>query len=53
MSNLSPEHETLRRETRRFAEKSVAPIAQELYNQQAEIPMEIIRQMADLGFLSP
>ncbi len=52
MSNLSPEHETLRRETRRFAEKSVAPIAQELYNEQAEIPMEIIRQMADLGYFA-
>ena len=52
MSNLSPEHETLRRETRRFAEKSVAPIAQELYNEQAEIPMEIIRKMADLGYFA-
>lgn len=52
MSNLTPEHETLRRETRRFAEKSVAPIAQELYNEQAEIPMEIIRQMAELGYFA-
>ncbi len=52
MSNLSAEHETLRRETRRFADKAVAPIAQELYNEQAEIPMEIIRQMADLGYFA-
>ncbi len=52
MSILPPEYETLRRETRRFAEKVVAPIAQELYNREAEIPMEIIKQMADLGYFA-
>jgi len=52
MSILPPEYETLRRETRRFAEKVVAPIAQELYNREAEIPMDIIKQMADLGYFA-
>ncbi len=52
MSILTAEHEVLRRETRRFAEKTVAPIAQDLYNEQAEIPMDIIRQMADLGYFA-
>ena len=52
MSILSPEYEVLRRETRRFADKAVAPIAQDLYNEQAEIPMDIIRQMADLGYFA-
>ncbi len=52
MSILPPEYETLRRETRRFAEKVVAPMAQELYNREAEIPMEIIRQMAELGYFA-
>jgi (2S)-methylsuccinyl-CoA dehydrogenase len=52
MSILPAEYETLRRETRRFAEKVVAPIAQELYNREAEIPMEVIKQMADLGYFA-
>lgn len=52
MSILPAEYETLRRETRRFAEKVVAPIAQELYNREAEIPMDIIKQMADLGYFA-
>lgn len=52
MSILSPEYEVLRRETRRFADKAVAPIAQDLYNEQAEIPMDVIRQMADLGYFA-
>ena len=52
MSILSPEYEVIRRETRRFADKAVAPIAQDLYNEQAEIPMDIIRQMADLGYFA-
>ena len=52
MTMLTDEHEVLRRETRRFAEKEVVPIAQDLYNEGAEIPMEIIRQMADMGYFA-
>ncbi len=52
MSMFTEEHEVLRRETRRFAERVVAPIAQDLYNQEAEIPMEIIQQMAEMGYFA-
>jgi len=52
MSMFTAEHETLRRETRRFAEKEVTPIAQELYNEGAEIPMEIIQKMAEMGYFA-
>ncbi|MCO6449714.1 MAG: acyl-CoA dehydrogenase family protein [Caldilineales bacterium] len=49
---LTDEHEVLRRETRRFAEREVAPIAQDLYNEGAEIPMQIIEQMAAMGYFA-
>ncbi|NOX62867.1 MAG: hypothetical protein GXP42_13125 [Chloroflexi bacterium] len=52
MTMFTEEHEVLRRETRRFAERVVAPIAQDLYNEEAEIPMEIIRQMAQMGYFA-
>ena len=52
MTVLTGEHETIRRETRKFADKEVAPIAHDLYNEGAEIPMEIIRKMADLGYFA-
>lgn len=52
MTVLSGEHETVRREARRFAEKEVAPVAHELYNEGAEIPMPIIKKMADLGYFA-
>lgn len=52
MTVLSPEYEKIRRETRRFAEKEVAPIAHDLYNEGHEIPMEIIRKMSDLGYFA-
>lgn len=49
MSILSAEYEMIRQQTRAFAEEKVAPIAHELYNRGAEIPPEIIQQMAELG----
>jgi len=52
MSIFTEEHEVLRRETRRFADKAIAPIAQDLYNEGAEIPMEIIEQMAEMGYFA-
>lgn len=52
MTVLSAEHEAIKREARKFAEKEVAPIAHDLYNEGAEIPMEIIKKMADLGYFA-
>ena len=52
MTVLTGEYETIKRETRKFAEKEVVPIAHDLYNEGAEIPMEIIRKMADLGYFA-
>ena len=52
MTVLTGEYETIRRETRKFAEKEVAPVAHDLYNEGAEIPMPIIRKMADLGYFA-
>jgi (2S)-methylsuccinyl-CoA dehydrogenase len=47
---LTDEHEEIRRATREFVERSVAPIADELDNAEKEIPMPLIRQMAELGY---
>jgi alkylation response protein AidB-like acyl-CoA dehydrogenase len=44
------EHEEIRRATREFVERSVVPIADELDNAEKEIPMPLIRQMAELGY---
>jgi (2S)-methylsuccinyl-CoA dehydrogenase len=52
MTVLSGEYETVRREARKFAEKEVAPIAHDLYNEGHEIPMEIIKKMANLGYFA-
>ena len=52
MTVLSGEYETVRREARKFAEKEVAPIAHDLYNEGKEIPMEIIKKMANLGYFA-
>ena len=52
MTVLTGEYETIKRETRKFAEKEVVPIAHDLYNEGAEIPMEIIRKLADLGYFA-
>ena len=47
---LSPQHEEIRRTVRDFAEKRIAPIADEL-ERKGEFPMEIIREAAALGLL--
>ena len=52
MTVITGEYETIRREARRFAEREVAPVAHDLYNEGAEIPMEIIRKMAGLGYFA-
>jgi alkylation response protein AidB-like acyl-CoA dehydrogenase len=47
---LSPQHEEIRRTVRDFAEKRIAPVADEL-ERKGEFPMEIIREAAALGLL--
>jgi butyryl-CoA dehydrogenase len=47
---LSPQHEEIRRTVREFAERRIAPIADDL-ERQGEFPMEIIREAAGLGLL--
>ena len=47
---LSPQHEEIRRTVREFAEKRIAPVADEL-ERKAEFPMEIVREAAGLGLL--
>jgi butyryl-CoA dehydrogenase len=47
---LSPQHEEIRRTVRDFAEKRIAPVADDL-ERRGEFPMEIIREAASLGLL--
>ncbi len=47
---LSPQHEEIRRTVREFAERRIAPVADEL-ERKGEFPMEIIREAAALGLL--
>jgi alkylation response protein AidB-like acyl-CoA dehydrogenase len=47
---LSPQHEEIRRTVRDFADRRIAPVADEL-ERKGEFPMEIIREAAALGFL--
>ncbi|MDQ3149558.1 MAG: acyl-CoA dehydrogenase family protein [Chloroflexota bacterium] len=47
---LSAQHEDIRRTVREFADKRIAPVADEL-ERKAEFPMEIIREAAALGLL--
>ncbi len=48
--SLSPQHEEIRRTVRDFAERRIAPVADEL-ERNGEFPMEIIREAAALGLL--
>jgi len=48
--SLSPQHEEIRRTVRDFAERRIAPLADEL-ERKGEFPMEIIREAAALGLL--
>lgn len=50
MSLLSEEHEEIRTAVRRFTDDEVVPIASELDRENKEIPQEIIKAMADLGY---
>jgi butyryl-CoA dehydrogenase len=47
---LSPQHEEIRRTVRDFAERRIAPVADEL-ERRGEFPHEIIREAAGLGLL--
>ncbi len=47
---LSPQHEEIRRSVRDFAEREIAPIADEM-ERKAEFPHEVIRKAAALGLL--
>ena len=47
---LSPQHEEIRRTVRDFAERRIAPVADDL-ERKGEFPMEIIREAASLGLL--
>jgi (2S)-methylsuccinyl-CoA dehydrogenase len=50
MSFLTDEHEAVRQTVRKFTEEKVMPIADEYYRGAQEIPMDLIKQMANLGF---
>ncbi len=47
---LSPQHEEIRRSVRDFAEREIAPVADEM-ERTAQFPHELIRKAAALGFL--
>jgi alkylation response protein AidB-like acyl-CoA dehydrogenase len=47
---LSPQHEEIRRSVRDFAEREIAPVADEM-ERKSEFPHEVIRKAAALGFL--
>jgi alkylation response protein AidB-like acyl-CoA dehydrogenase len=47
---LSAQHEEIRRTVREFAERRIAPVADEL-ERKAEFPMDIIHEAASLGLL--
>lgn len=47
---LSPDHLAIRDSVRDFARTEVEPIAAKLDNEGAEIPLPLIRKMADLGY---
>src|SRR5215468_283335 len=47
---LTEEHQEIRRTVREFVEREIIPIADELDNAEKEIPMPVIRKMAELGY---
>jgi alkylation response protein AidB-like acyl-CoA dehydrogenase len=47
---FNEDHESIREMARDFAEKALAPLAAEI-DAKEEFPMEVVKQMADLGFL--
>ena len=50
MALLNEEHIEIRRSVREFVEREVVPIADKLDNEEKEIPMGVIRKMAELGY---
>src|SRR5207247_6469752 len=48
--DLSPEHELVRSTVREFAEKRVAPVAEEL-DLEHRFPYELVAELADLGLM--
>jgi alkylation response protein AidB-like acyl-CoA dehydrogenase len=50
MALFTDVHHEIRRSVRDFVEREVMPIAHDLDNAEAEIPMPLIRQMAELGY---
>jgi (2S)-methylsuccinyl-CoA dehydrogenase len=50
MATVTPEHEEIRRSVREFVEREVVPIANDLDRENREIPENILRQMAELGY---
>jgi alkylation response protein AidB-like acyl-CoA dehydrogenase len=50
MPLLTEEHEEIRKAVRKFTEEEVVTIAQELDRNNEEIPQDIIRKMAELGY---
>ena len=47
---LTEEHQDIRRSVREFVEGEIVPIADALDNAEKEIPMPVIRKMAELGY---
>jgi alkylation response protein AidB-like acyl-CoA dehydrogenase len=47
---LGDEHNQIRESVREFVEREVTPIADELDNKEAEIPLPVIGKMAELGY---
>ncbi len=47
---LTSEHAQIRESVRDFAEREILPIASELDNKAAEIPMPVVKKMAELGY---
>jgi len=47
---LTEEHVQIRESVRDFADREVIPVANELDNKAAEIPSQIVKKMAELGY---
>ena len=49
---LSEEHKLIRESVRNYVKKEISPIIEE-YAQKAEFPVQIVKQMGDLGCFGP
>src|SRR5438874_4143563 len=47
---LTEEHVQIRESVRDFADREVVPVANELDNKASEIPAQIVKKMAELGY---